>query len=124
MYLRATERQKTESSRNKIQFRVISFICTSNGTSFNRIIAKKVDHRVDRTKKTQSEINILAKRQNIESLGQIFQDDKSGRPNRTHKIIRTNKIARTHKIIQTNKINRTHKIIWTNEIARIVIKQL
>ena len=35
------------------------------------------------------------------------QDDESGRPNWTHKIIWTNKINRTHKIIRSNKISRT-----------------
>ena len=124
MYLCVTERRKTELSSNKTRFRVIACICTRNGTSFNRIVAKQEDHCVARTNKTQSEINILAKRRNIEFLGQIFQDDESGRPNWTHKIIRTNKIARTNKIIQTNKINRTHKIIGTNKIARTVIKRL
>ena len=71
------------------------------------IVAKQEDHCVARTNKTQSEIKILAKRRNIELLGQIFRDNESGRPNRTHKIIRTNKINRNHKIIRTNKIAQT-----------------
>ena len=41
MYLRATERRKTESSRNKTCFCVIACICTRSGTSFNMIVAKK-----------------------------------------------------------------------------------
>ena len=49
MYLRATERRKTESSRNKTRFRVIACICTRNGTSFNMIVAKQEDHCVART---------------------------------------------------------------------------
>ena len=61
----------------------------------------------------------------IELMRQIFRDDESGRPNRTHKIIPANKIAWTNKIIRANKIartikiNRTNKIIWTNKINRI-----
>ena len=124
LYLRATERRKTESSRYKTRFRVIACICTRNGMSFNIIIAKQEDHRVARTNKTKLEIKILTKRQNIKSLGQILRDNESGQPNRTHKIICTNKIIRTHKIIRTNKINRTHKIIRNNKIARTVIERL
>ena len=50
---------------------------------------KKIEHLITgtdlpgrRIRTTQSEIKILAKIWNIESLGQIFWDDESGRPNR------------------------------------------
>ena len=49
---------------------------------------KRIEHRISgkdimgrRIRTTQLEIKILAKRRNIESLGQIFRDNKSGRPN-------------------------------------------
>ena len=49
LYLCATERWKTESSRNKTHFRVIACICTRNRTSEHRIVAKEEYHHIART---------------------------------------------------------------------------
>ena len=54
---------------------------TRNGTSEDQIVAEHDVLLHLRIRTTQSEIKIFAKRRNIESLGQIFQNDKSGRPN-------------------------------------------
>ena len=55
--------------------------CTRNRTSDDRIVAEQDALSRLRIRTAQLEIKILAKRRNIESLGQIFRDDESGRPN-------------------------------------------
>ena len=53
-----------------------------NGMSEDRIVAQQDGLSRLRIRTTQSEIKILAKRRNTESLGQIVRDKESGRPNR------------------------------------------
>ena len=52
-----------------------------NGTSEYWIVAEQDALLRLRIRTTQSEIKILSKRRNIESLGQIFREYESGRPN-------------------------------------------